>query len=108
MEMDATTIEEMRAKHRSPRLLPDYVPHPSGKLTLRVGSEFVYTSDSETPAILQMEARHDSYAKIVHEKCEVTPHVDSHEYRDVYGNRCRRLTLPVGGFPAAAAESAGA
>ncbi len=96
LEMNASQIEELRARSRSPRLLPDYVPHSSGKLTLRVGSEFVYSSNSETPAILQMEARHDSYAKIVHEKWEVSPHVASHEYSDVYGNRCRRLNLPVG------------
>ena len=98
--MTAISISEnldmLREKGRSPRLLPDYVPHPSGVLTLRVGSEFVYWSQGETPAILQVEARQDSDAKILQERWEIEPHVDSHIYADVYGNRCRRLTLPPG------------
>jgi transglutaminase-like putative cysteine protease len=88
--------EALREKGRSPRILSDYVPHPSGLLTLRVGSEFIYSSQGETPAILQVEARLDSDAKIVQEKWEVEPHVSSHTYSDVYGNRCRRVTLPPG------------
>ncbi len=90
------TLEAKRERGRSPRLLPDYVPHPSGILTLRVGSEFVYTSQGDTPAVLQVEALQDTYAKITHERWEVTPSLDSHEYKDVYGNRCRRVTLPPG------------
>ncbi len=94
--LDHEEIEKKRAISRSPRLLPDYLPPASGKLTLRVGSEFVYNSQSETPAILQMEARRDTNATVLHEKWEVAPFVDSHFFSDVYGNRCRRLTLPPG------------
>ena len=94
--LEPNEIETLRARSRSPRLLPDYVPHPSGVLTLRVGSEFVYTSQGETPAILQVEARQDTYANILREKWEVEPRVSSHNYLDSYGNRCRRVTLPAG------------
>ena len=94
--LETDDIAALRALSRSPRLLPDYVPHPSGVLTLRVGSEFVYTSQGQTPTILQVEARRDSSAKVIQERWEVAPHLDSHEYKDVYGNRCRRVTLPPG------------
>lgn len=85
----------------SPALLPDYAPPASGKYTLRVGCEFVYRSDWPTPAIVQVEARRDGtrrdlHFRLVRETWCTSPEIPSHEYLDVYGNRCRRLMIPVG------------
>jgi transglutaminase-like putative cysteine protease len=95
----APAADEMAAKRaagRPPELLPDYVHDPGGVLTLRVGCEFVYVSQGYTPTIMQVEARRDTYARIIEEQWETSPHVASHSYFDSYGNRCRRLTLPPG------------
>ncbi len=94
--LEMNDIEAMREKGRAPRVLPEYEPHPSGLLTLRVGSEFVYSSPGETPAILQIEPHRNSDAKVLREKWEITPSVRSHVYGDSFSNRCRRVTLPPG------------
>ncbi len=80
----------------SPPVLPDWRPPASGLLTLKVGCEFVYTSQWPTPTVVQVEALRGGEPRILQEKWETTPFIPSHEYADVYGNRCRRLTLPPG------------
>jgi transglutaminase-like putative cysteine protease len=109
--MEAPTIEQSREtsgsettiagrvikpEYLSPKPLPGYVPPESGKYTLRVGCEFHYRSDWPTPAVLQVEAYRDGLHTLLEEKWETGPEIESREYSDVYGNRCRRLVIPVG------------
>lgn len=83
-------------RYLAPKPLPDYVPPPSGFLTLKVGCEFVHQGHAPTPAIVQVEALRNSNHVILEEKWATDPETPSHEYLDVFGNRCRRLVLPVG------------
>ncbi len=84
--------------YAAPRPLPDYVPPASGLIQLRVGCEFTYSSEWPTPAIVQVEPHQDAAHRILSESWETVPAVPSHQYTDVYGNRCRRLTVPPGEF----------
>jgi transglutaminase-like putative cysteine protease len=99
LEPDATITRDgrnVKPEWLSPKPLPGYMPPPSGQYTLRVGCEFVYRSEWPTPAIIQVEAYRDGNHKLLQESWRNTPEIDSHEYSDVYGNRCRRLIIPRG------------
>ncbi|MCI0686688.1 MAG: transglutaminase family protein [Sporichthyaceae bacterium] len=63
---------------------------------VRVGCEFRYTADYETPAVFQVQPLRAEQAKLVHEDWEIRPATDRHGYADMYGNECQRLTLPAG------------
>jgi transglutaminase-like putative cysteine protease len=64
-------------------------------LVVRVGCEFVYEAPTPTPAVLLVrpEGRQNP---IVRESWEISPQAAFHDFEDLYGNTCRRLTFPVG------------
>lgn len=64
-------------------------------LVVRVGCEFTYDAGYPTPAVMLVRPEgigHD----VVREEWEIEPHAPHHDYRDLYGNSCRRLLLPPG------------
>jgi transglutaminase-like putative cysteine protease len=64
-------------------------------LAIRVGCEFVYEAESPTPAVLvvQPDEREQPVREATWTSDPLTPH---HDYRDLYGNLCRRLTFAPG------------
>jgi transglutaminase-like putative cysteine protease len=65
-------------------------------LTIAVGCDFTFTTESAVPAVFLVRPRHDGDRKLGREQWSVDPQTWHHDYVDVYGNGCRRLTLPVG------------
>ena len=66
-------------------------------LIVRVGCEFAYDAPSPTPSVFQVRPE-DVGRAIVRESWSSEPATAFHDYRDLYGNRCRRLTMPAGHF----------
>jgi transglutaminase-like putative cysteine protease len=64
-------------------------------MLVRVGCEFVYQAGGDTPAILLIRPE-DVGHTVRSETWEAEPVVAYHDFRDIYGNRSRRLTLPAG------------
>jgi len=64
-------------------------------LLVRVGCEFVYEAGAETPAILLIRPE-DVGHRVRSEAWQSEPVLAYHDFRDLYGNRARRLTLPAG------------
>ena len=65
-------------------------------MLIKVGCEFCYESAWPTPAVMQVEPRADGDFRILHEEWQLTPPLEHHEYRDMYGNTCRRMVIPAG------------
>jgi transglutaminase-like putative cysteine protease len=65
-------------------------------MRIRVGCEFQYEATWPAPAVLLVQARDDDPHRIYHESWRTNPHVQTHDYYDLYRNRCQRLILPVG------------
>jgi transglutaminase-like putative cysteine protease len=63
---------------------------------VRVGCEFVYVAEVDTPAVLQVEARDEAPVEVLHQEWWVQPSRPIHRYTDLYGNPCVRLTMPAG------------
>ena len=63
---------------------------------VRIGCTFVQVAEVETPTIFLVEPVQDGTAQLLDEEWRLQPEIAGHDYRDLYGNRCRRLTLPVG------------
>lgn len=63
---------------------------------VRVGCEFVYRAEYETPTILQVRPYRGGPATTEREEWKLDPELTRHGYLDLYGNDCTRLTLPVG------------
>jgi transglutaminase-like putative cysteine protease len=63
---------------------------------LRIGCEFSYVAEIETPTIFQVQPRADDAIDVVDEVWSSDPHIDIHRYRDLYGNPCGRVILPAG------------
>jgi transglutaminase-like putative cysteine protease len=65
-------------------------------LQLRVGADFRMTSPQDTPAVfvIRPEARAPQWT--LDEYWHTTPFVPYRDYTDLYGNVCRRMTLPAG------------
>ena len=84
---------------------------------VRIGCTFSYVAEIPTAAIVQVEPRLDRDLARPSERVPVSlreewstdPALETHTYRDGFGNRCRRVTLPVGrtvlGFDAVVATS---
>ncbi|MDQ6925347.1 MAG: hypothetical protein M3154_03830, partial [Candidatus Eremiobacteraeota bacterium] len=64
-------------------------------MLVRVGCEFVYETGGAAPAILLIRPE-DAGHRVRSEAWEAEPVVAYHDFRDLYGNRARRLTLPAG------------
>ena len=65
-------------------------------MRVRVGCEFVFDSPFPTPLITQVQVRPDGSHRVLGETSRLEPNVESHEYRDSFGNRCWRLVVPEG------------
>jgi transglutaminase-like putative cysteine protease len=63
---------------------------------LRVGCEFEYSAEVDTPAVLQVEPYEGGVAGVLRREWASTPELSLRSYLDVYGNECRRVTLPAG------------
>jgi len=63
---------------------------------VRVGCEFQYTAEVETPAIFQVEPSGAGPATVVRQGWDIEPAAARHGYIDLYGNDCQRVMLPVG------------
>jgi transglutaminase-like putative cysteine protease len=61
---------------------------------IRIGCQFDYTCEDETPSLWQVRPRHDARHRIVDETW--APPAPAHTYLDAYGNPCDRLTMPAG------------
>jgi transglutaminase-like putative cysteine protease len=62
---------------------------------VRVGCEFQYTAEIETPAVFQVQPS-EGAATVLRQGWETLPATDRHGYIDMYGNYCQRLILPAG------------
>jgi transglutaminase-like putative cysteine protease len=65
-------------------------------MRVRVGCEFQYEATWPAPAVLLVRARDDDPHRILHERWAPQPGLPTHDYYDLYHNRCQRLTLPIG------------
>jgi transglutaminase-like putative cysteine protease len=63
---------------------------------VRVGCSFVHTATTPTHAVLQVEPRRDVGATVVEDRWDNDPPEVGSTYVDLYGNLCRRLTIPDG------------
>ena len=64
--------------------------------TLRIGCEFVHQSRYDVPSVFQVEPLGDQQAELVESSWSFDPNLVSTTYSDLYGNLCRRLTIPAG------------
>jgi transglutaminase-like putative cysteine protease len=64
--------------------------------TLHVGCEFEYDVAVETPALFVVQPSQDRGATTLTQGWQFKPDLNHHNYLDVYGNRCERITLPAG------------
>jgi len=69
----------------------------TAKRTVSIGCTFEYSSWSSVPAVFQVEPVEDQDVEIRDEVWTFQPEQESRPYRDLYGNRCRRLEVPAGG-----------
>jgi transglutaminase-like putative cysteine protease len=65
-------------------------------MRLRVGCAFDYETTWPTPSVMLVQPHPEIPSTLVEESWGAVPAIDSHEYRDGFGNRCRRFTLPPG------------
>jgi len=63
---------------------------------VRVGCEFRYAAEIETPAVFQVQPSGAPPATVLRQGWEIVPETPRHGYVDLYDNVCQRLTLPVG------------
>ena len=67
-----------------------------GTRTIRIGCEFVHQSRYDVSAVFQVEPVSDQVAKVRDAQWSQDPDGPSTVYADVYGNPCRRVTIPAG------------
>jgi transglutaminase-like putative cysteine protease len=65
-------------------------------MEIRVGCDFHYETPVPTPAVMQVEPREDGAHRVISASWEAEPSLSMHTFRDLYGNTCRRLTMPGG------------
>lgn len=61
-----------------------------------MGCECVYTAEVPTHAVLQMEPRLEGGVRAIEERWINKPELALSRYVDVFGNMCRRTTIPAG------------
>jgi transglutaminase-like putative cysteine protease len=69
-----------------------------GPLHVRVGCEFRYAPSLETAAVFVVRPGAGGQYAVVSESWKTEPALAWHDYRDVYGNECRRVTMSPGPF----------
>jgi transglutaminase-like putative cysteine protease len=65
---------------------------------LQLGADFTMTSSQETPAVFVIRPEAGPGQSVVQERWHSTPPTPYHDYTDLYGNVCRRVTLPAGTY----------
>ena len=65
-------------------------------MLVRVGCSFVHVATTPTHAVLQVEPRRDVGGTVVEERWDNDPPAAGTTYVDLYGNLCRRLSIPDG------------
>ncbi len=66
-------------------------------MRIRTGYEIVFDCRAPTPMILMLSVRPERFADLITPQTLIaTPPTPVREYRDAFGNVCRRLTAPVG------------
>jgi transglutaminase-like putative cysteine protease len=65
-------------------------------LTVHVGCQFEYSAEHDVPAICIVRPSGFDGVRLLSETWISTPPVPYHDYVDMFGNVCRRLTLPAG------------
>jgi transglutaminase-like putative cysteine protease len=65
-------------------------------MQLRVGADFRLTSPQETPAVFVIRPEDRAPQRTLDERWHTNPFVGYRDYTDLYGNVCRRTTLPAG------------
>ncbi len=65
-------------------------------LTIHVGCQFEYETEHAVPAICMVRPSGLDGVRVLNETWITTPPVSYHDYVDLFGNGCRRLTLPPG------------
>ena len=68
----------------------------SRALRLRLGCQFRFQSPQPTPSIFLVHPD-ASECRVIEEHWESEQFSPYHDYRDLYGNLCRRTTVPAGG-----------
>ncbi len=68
---------------------------PSAALRIRAGARFSFQTSAPTAAVFII-GPDPGAATVLEERWDLEPTARSHEYLDVYGNRCRRMVLPAG------------
>ncbi|HET9647873.1 MAG TPA: transglutaminase family protein [Microlunatus sp.] len=76
--------------------MTEAAPAVTATRTVSIGCTFVHSSWSSVPAVFQVEPIHDQQVEIRDETWSFDPPQETRAYRDLYGNRCRRLTVPSG------------
>lgn len=66
------------------------------RLQIDVGCEFTYEVEVPTPAIFMVRPEVQDGQYVLAERWSLEPHSPFHDYRDLYGNTCRRTMLPAG------------
>jgi transglutaminase-like putative cysteine protease len=64
-------------------------------LQLRVGADFRMTASQPTPAVFVIRPEARAPQRALDERWHTTPFTPYHDYTDLYGNVCRRTTLPA-------------
>ncbi len=65
-------------------------------LTIHVGCTFDYYTADDVPTVCLLRPAGCDGVRLLRETWATTPEAGYHDYRDVYGNLCRRLVLPAG------------
>jgi transglutaminase-like putative cysteine protease len=65
-------------------------------LTIHVGCTFDYQAQDDVPAVCIVRPTGADRVRVLSETWITTPPVPYHDYVDLFGNVCRRLTLPAG------------
>ena len=65
-------------------------------LRLAVGCDFVHQSSYDVASVFQVEPLADQEAEVVESGWSAEPDGPTRTYADLYGNGCRRLTVPAG------------
>lgn len=65
-------------------------------LAVRIGCKLQFQTMAETPMLLNVKPRQDSYQFVAEERMVLSPSAPASEFEDEHGNAVSRLTLPPG------------
>ena len=63
---------------------------------IRVGCDFRYVAEIDTPVIFQVQPGESANVALKDEQWSSEPAMEIHRYTDLYGNPCTRAVLPAG------------